>query len=163
VEGRKVAASVQKAERLAALECANRHAGACRGIDTRSTFAVELPRCLVRMGLPCRYFERCLLPLAERRPEYAPAGNDYYRRTRGAISSRLRTIRDEDLRSAVEDHPFLGRLPRKRNAPVRRCRCGAPLGKRKRYCAECRARRRRETKKESERRRRARDSSDVDS
>ena len=151
----------EKAERLAAAECSNWYSGACRGTDTLTVFTVPLARCLIRFGLPCRYFERCVLPLAMRRPEYAPAGNDYYRRTRGSIAVRIKCIEDEDLRMAVQDHPFMGRLPREGNGAVRRCECGAPLARRKRLCADCRAKRRRESYRRANRERNGNGASGV--
>ena len=64
----------------------------------------------------CGYFEACVLPLVARRPEYAGAADGYQ-----ALPAAMRSARK-----------------------VRRCECGAPLARRKRFCADCAKRRRRE-------------------
>ena len=97
-------------------ECANHRNGACLGMDIRVDKAtgevsyprLELPKCLVAMRLPCRYFERCLMPLCAKRQEYAGAGNEYATRTGRPVKTVIDGLEDEDLRALLMRQPFVG-------------------------------------------------------
>ena len=67
---------------LARQECANYNQGACLGVSPDSLAARDdqpmnahpLPECVLYLGQPCAYFERCVLPMANRgKPELIQA------------------------------------------------------------------------------------------
>ncbi|HUW14287.1 MAG TPA: hypothetical protein VM537_31480 [Anaerolineae bacterium] len=124
------------ATELARNECANwQGVGSCQGMDVRGEACNPLPRCLLRDGLPCKHFERRLLPLLKSYPKYHGADSDYIDLTMGAV-----------LPDQLEGHPFLGHTNRYvtgKAAAERFCDCGAPLGPRKQACPECLRKRRR--------------------
>jgi|SRR5215471_15402864 len=47
-------------------ECANYDSGRCLGADVWTTTVRPLKVCLLHESKPCRYFEACVLPLANR-------------------------------------------------------------------------------------------------
>lgn len=92
--------------------------------EHRGTQCLVRPSCLVEDGQRCGYFERAVLPLAAAYPEsYAKACDAYWRR-------------------AGISHP---------NAAARRCECGNPLPKFKRFCPRCMRERQREQARERKR------------
>jgi len=120
---------------LARQECSNMMPdGSCMGIRAEgltdaSISAVPLERCLLseKPLKPCRYFEQCVLPLADQ-PDSAG----------GRISGSKRAGWIE----ARKLYPFtLARDARR--AKVRACPdCGEPLAKRQRVCKSCQKKRR---------------------
>jgi hypothetical protein len=87
--------------------------------------------CLVHRGARCRYFERCILPLADRGdPKDEP----------GLQARRLAA------RQAYLDGLAPKETPRTTADPSRACPdCRGPLGPRRRYCPTCARRRRRQS------------------
>jgi len=154
---------------LVAGECANHRNAACVGAnvplaDRPGPFTMELSRCLVAMGLPCDYFEQCVLPLARKRAEFAGAESEYARKVnrlflpdvfgKVRLAAALDAVQDEGLRQRLWRHPFIvyarGTEPAKRVCPE----CRAPLQKGARLCELCRQKRAKETARERQRRRR---------
>ena len=129
---------------LAATECANWQNGACLGAWTFSNFPEEwfcnpLLRCLLKDSLPCWYFEKCLLPLLSKNPEFRGADTDYASLATGD--------------PAKIKHPFCKHTAKYvtgTGASDRFCDCGAPLAHRQRYCAKCRVDRRRQGWRDSQ-------------
>jgi len=123
---------------LASNECANwRGSGSCAGMTVHGDACNPLPRGLLRDGIPCRYFEKCLLPLLKSYPKYHGADGDYIDQTLGTR-----------IPEALSGHPFVGHTARYMTGKAsaeRFCGCGAPLGPRKRMCPECARKRRKET------------------
>jgi hypothetical protein len=145
-------------------ECANHRNGACLGMDIRVDKAtgevsyprLELPKCLVAMRLPCRYFERCLMPLCAKRQEYAGAGNEYATRTGRPVKTVIDGLEDEDLRALLMRHPFVGHSQTLAHMDrnTRYCKCGEPLLKGKQMCLKCRKERKRQAVREAMKRNR---------
>ena len=150
---------------LVAGECANHRDGACLGMDIKVDKATgrisypqsELPRCLVAMRLPCRYFERCIMPAAMKRQEYVGAANEYAHRNSRSIKSVLEGLEDEALRALLVVHPFLGHDKGFGHQPrgTRFCECGERLLKGRQLCERCRKERKRLSVRESMRRKRS--------
>jgi len=136
------------ASELVTLECANSQGQRCLGVAINSQTADPLPFCLVKRRMRCRYFEGCVLPLSSRVPVYAGAASDYRR--------NLSPQAIDGAPQAVKDHPFFHTFnSRAGGTKARMCpECGAPLAKRKRYCAKCTAKRRRESYRDEKRRQR---------
>ena len=120
---------------LARQECANYNQGACLGVSPDSLAARDdqpmnahpLPECVLYLGQPCAYFERCVLPMANRgKPELIQA-REIYHRTH-SMAAALRTAK----------------------CPT----CGAPRAPRKRFCVPCARQHRQNTTRESMRKRR---------
>ena len=165
----RMAAKGMTAVGLASAECANHRDAACIGAnvplaDRPGPFTMPLPRCLLAMGLPCDYFERCVLPLARKRREYGPAEANYARKVnplfvpgktgRLRLADALDAIEDDALRARLWRHPFIvyaaGTEPAERLCPD----CQRPLPRRARYCEECRRKRRKQGYRASKRRKR---------
>ncbi len=144
---------------LVKAECVNYRNKRCNGIDIWSKFTVPLPTCLIKLGLPCSYFDRCLLLLALRRARWAGAAEDYVRRLIREPHAAIQRVESESLRHLLARHPFVGHHEKFARLmgdgdTRRRCGCGAPLAKQQRYCAGCRQKRRRRSYRESKKRRR---------
>jgi hypothetical protein len=142
---------------LVRAECANFRNSTCLGIEVMARYSMPLAGCLLHMGLPCAYFEKCILPLSARRPDYATAPHDYGRVIGLDIEKTVGTIEDEALQKQLRRHPFLveaadgGRLVK---TEVRRCACGAPLAKRARRCDDCAKKQRKKAYREKKERQR---------
>ena len=98
-------------------ECANWIGGADAGCIAKDGQPDK--SCDVNNGLACTYFEACLVPLT--RPEHL---NDF------------RTTHGIPAVAEYERHIKYGKYK------IRKCECGAIMGKNQRYCPECRERRR---------------------
>jgi hypothetical protein len=118
---------------LARQECANYNQGACLGVtpdslavrDDQPMNAHPLPECVLYLGQPCAYFERCVLPMANRgKPELIQA-REIYHRTHAMTAVRAK-------------------------CPT----CGAPRAPRKRFCVPCAREQRRATLRDAQRRKR---------
>lgn len=110
---------------MARQECANY-------VDTGCIFREPQVCLLAEPGTRCAYFERCVLPLAQRIPKYASAEEKYWKEaSRKAGAPGL--VRPQSAQ------------------PPRLCHCGDPLAARRRVCDKCRARNRRETYRRSKR------------
>ena len=108
-------------------------------------FCEPMPKCLLSLKLPCRYFERCVLPIASRRREYSDVDMEYVTRITGW----------EERMEGVLGHPFLGRLAVKLRPEVRPCPdCGNALSPGKKLCEDCRKKRRQEADRKQKRRQR---------
>jgi len=108
---------------FATKECASCQAGQCIGIifdiDVKGQVHHSLFRNPGLCLLPdnrCKYFEAAVLPLAQTKPEYAVAATDY------------------------EFQHRKGTWAKQKDA--RRCDCGNPLSKRRRFCDFCTVKRR---------------------
>jgi len=113
------------AYQFARAECANFAGGGCA--FNGSTW-VEGDCALRHAGMRCGYFERAVLPLAERVPRYARIPAAYWRsiaRANGMTPEAVRQV------SAAEQAQSL-------------CECGRPREKGHRFCPRCAARRRKE-------------------
>lgn len=131
--------------------------------DPTGFFRNELPVCMVMLGLPCKYFEVCVLPSIQK-AGLQPIAEMYYAEI-GKLSSeeclsRLEAIEPRDLEVKITIHPFLGHsanywLSRDKRL-TRKCPdCGAGLARRQRICTECRRKRRRKAYRREKRRQRA--------
>lgn len=129
-------------------ECANYNDsnGSCLGVTADSLLpkpnrkprACPLPRCVLVDGERCDYFERIVLPLAERGiPRFLEARNAYY----------AKAIRAAGMRPNAEIT-----LPQPKK--LRQCECGNPLAAGHRFCEKCKIAKRRETYRASKRRQR---------
>ena len=81
--------------------------------------------CAVDLGVRCQHFEGAVLPLVDRKPQYAGARNEYMDMTSSEGGADI-MLAPERLRS---------------------CACGAPLAPRKRLCDTCRRERSLEAKR----------------
>ena len=103
-------------------ECANYDGGRCLGADVWTTTVRPLKVCLLHESKPCRYFEACVLPLANRgNPQMIQARRVYEISHSGGTS-------------------------------LKSCACGNPLAPGKRLCQDCRVKRRKESNREAQRR-----------
>lgn len=143
-----MAGAARTALSFAASHCDNyRKNGQCWGIYTGPNpaqfgaghlFANPLPRCFPAQSVPCRYFERCILPQAERHLRFASVGIDYRARTFGWEARKAASLH--------AGHPFLGHMGRSSEQKEDRyCKCGARLNKKRRVCDGCQREKRRET------------------
>ena len=117
-------------------ECANFVASdnSCMGITVDSLDgsrfeAHPLTTCLLAGTpiQPCRYFERCILPLAD---APSPAGKPHLQQERLEARRQYLALRKAEI-------PEMN---------LRTCPdCGAPVARRRRYCEKCGSRRRRES------------------
>ena len=90
-------------------------------------------RCLVGRGKRCRYFERCVLPIADNpSPKDDPGLQGRRLKGRKAYWAQFLPV------GPRPDRPSEQRRER-------RCTCGALLGKGRRYCTNCAAKRRRDS------------------
>jgi len=148
-------------------ECANLTAGACRGMELDGKLAGALPFCLLAKRLPCAYAERCLLPMAGRRSEYARVAVEYMRRTANNIKRARQSFQGQlfpcgmrnaecgaggkaapDLAELLRAHPFCRHT---RACPD----CGDALAIRQRVCGGgCKEKRRKAATKAAGRRHR---------
>jgi hypothetical protein len=116
--------------------CANFRGGRCRGIAIDAASTMPIATCLIKLGLGCTYFERCVLS-AQGGAE-GPAGiaydNGLARDERGAVDA----LEDEGLREAILASPFWGHSAEIHRAAGRYCECGEPLAPRERVCEACR-------------------------
>lgn len=115
---------------LAHAECANWNNGACDGMRFDDNLAPlpgkALPKCLLASGQRCDYFEECVLPMA------------------AMVSDPARA---KAYLAAAADYKFQHHI----SGHARRCPdCGGPLPARKKFCADCAAKRRRNTFRESQ-------------
>ena len=142
-----------------AKNCANATKGMCRGASSASDnygpFAMPLPKCLLSLGLPCSYFERCVLPSLQRNPKmvgivasYSSLVAPLFRKgkeKRIALADELDDIEDDILRGLLWRHPFISGaqgLPVEHTEKQRLCECGNVLPKYKHFCADCLKKRR---------------------
>lgn len=128
-------------------ECANYREGNCLGIPIDCGTCNPLPACLVSKGLPCAYFEVCVMPLAHKMPVYQGADRNY----------AAKLLRDSAKASAEAGevfvrHPFNRYGGQPKVGKGRLCACGELLDKGKRLCPTCRKERGREARREHMRR-----------
>jgi len=140
---------------LARAECACwRGARGCLGAPVDNAFSTELPKCLLRLRLPCRYFEGHVLPLARRGRDYAQAEQSYAEIVVRDYREVVDGIADERLRDAILGHAFYGSTWTEQPRTAERfCECGVPLLRRRRVCDECKRKRRRAAFRKANRRR----------
>jgi len=132
---------------LARQECSNYQSdGSCLGIQPEgltdpSVPMVPLDRCLLSTKpiKPCRFFEKCVLPLADQ-PDSAGGRIDGAKRA-GWLEAQMKYL-----------------AARKKTVPETKLRtcpdCGDPLAKRQRVCEKCSKKRRRDSQRELMRSRR---------
>ena len=132
ITSRRLPAARMSPARFAQDECANRQPdGGCLGVGVDSLVdrgqvktCTPRARCLVAEGKRCDYFERVVLPLADKP---SPADDR-------CLQQRRASAREEYLgRHIIRGHDG-GRCPE----------CGGPRPKRHRFCETCSARRCRE-------------------
>jgi hypothetical protein len=145
---------------LVQAECANWQTGRCLGADLYGNFCMPLPACLLKLRLPCSYFDDCLLPLALRRRDCAQAVAAYCDAIAGDLCILIEQVEDAELRELVRRHPFCRHSAKwaqrwSQGVKERRCACGAVLAKRKQLCAKCAKERRRGTNRREKRRQRS--------
>jgi len=125
-------------------ECANlRPDGSCleilpEGLTNTALPAVPHERCLLKQKplRRCRYFEKCVLPQADR-----PGPKD-----RPGLQLEKQEARRRYWQALGPDHAFHIETP----AAIRRCPdCGGPLAVRQRYCLKCSRRRRLESNRKA--------------
>jgi hypothetical protein len=132
---------------LIAGECANKMMHGCLGMPIDCMTCTPLEGCLVSAGLRCSYFEKCVLPIANKTPEYAGADVNYW--------AKLSPQAEGRATDAQKTHPFYRPLEVKPAKAGRCCPdCGRPLAERKRVCELCRLKRRRNTERDNKRRQR---------
>lgn len=122
-------------------ECANFNEsnGSCFGVTVESLApkpgqparAKPLARCLLASGERCGYFERAVLPLAERgNPKFLEAREAYYAKALRAAG--LTPKAEMKARTIVRHSAGLDGL-----AAARLCQCGKPKAARKQFCEAC--------------------------
>ena len=133
--------------KLIVSECANYQTSGCLGGDVFSRFFAWMPTCVIRHGARCRYFERCLLPLCTRRPDYAHLGDVYWRErlAPAKVEEALGRYFSEGDADRIARHPFFSTAVPRQESDGRYCECGNPLEKGRRLCPECRKKHRRRT------------------
>ena len=119
-------------------ECANFNDsnGACLGVtadslrqEPKNMRAYPRPRCVLADGDRCDYFERIVLPLAERGiPHFLEARDAYY----------AKAIRAAGMRPNTE-------ITLAQPKTIRQCECGNPLAAGHRFCEKCKTAKRRKT------------------
>ena len=158
--------------KLARNECPNYRDGTCLGAALRSApevygvkgaIAEPLVRCLLSLGLPCKFFDLSILAALPRHPSrYQPAELDFVAKTAG-WQVRVRDWKrfprkkrdDAPAMQTAVDHPFLGRLPeqmlRERQESIHICAadgCLEPRDAERTYCPDCARKRRKEATRE---------------
>lgn len=106
---------------MARTECANYDQGQCIGAAIDNTSCHPLKECLLHFKQRCGYFERCVLPLADR-----PGHMDF---------KLARRVYEKNcgMRPLIET----------------RCECGQIMERGKRFCEPCRQKHRLETLRRS--------------
>ena len=136
--------------KFAKCECANfKNDGSCLGVraedlidtngpwwnrkDSRAKYLQPRQQCaLAKAGERCLYFEQVVLPLAD-----CPSPKD-----EPSLQAKRQKARVLYLKRIGLDGP--------KKAKQRFCECGAPIGKGRRHCDKCAAKKRSETRRKSQ-------------